>query len=176
VVTRRIIVTGPPGCGKTATLSRLTGDGIEVVREAATDVNEEMLADGSTHPERRPDFLPRIVALQRARRLAADGSIQFHDRSVFCTVALARYLGVPMPEALAAELVAVRGCFENAVLFLEPLGFLTQTAVRRIGYQDSLVFGDLHREVYNDYGFTLVGIPATDPEHRAKLIRAEVLA
>jgi predicted ATPase len=174
-MTRRIIVTGPPGCGKTATLSRLTGEGIEVVREAATDINEEMLAEGIARPERNADFLPRIVAMQRARRLAADGSIQFHDRSVFCTVALGRYLGVPMPETLTAELADVRGCFENAVLFLEPLGFLTQTAVRRIGYEASLVFGDLHRDVYTEYGFTLIDIPATDPAHRAKLIHAEML-
>jgi predicted ATPase len=77
---------------------------------------------------------------------------------------------------MTRRIIVTGHCFENAVLFLEPLGFLTQTAVRRIGYQDSLVFGDLHREVYNDYGFMLIGIPATDPERRAKLIRAEVLA
>ena len=173
-MTRRIVVTGPPGCGKTSTLSLLTGGGIEIVREAATDVNDEMLAEGIERPELQPDFLSRIAAVQRARRLAAVEPIQLHDRSVFCTVTLARYLGVPLPDELEAEVAAVGGWFENTVAFLEPLGFITRTAVRRISYEDTLAFGELHREVYAQYGFNLYYVPPAEPEHRAALIRRQL--
>jgi predicted ATPase len=93
---------------------------------------------------------------------------------VFCTVALARYLGVPVPEALEAELAAADGWFERTVVYLQPLGFIRRTAVRRISYADSLSFGELHREVYAQHGFGLVEIPPGEPEHRAAVVRDAV--
>src|SRR5689334_16171796 len=75
---RRFIATGAPGSGKAAALGMLI-DVAEVISEAATDVNEEMLAEGVSRAELDPMFLPRIVSLQRQRRLAADGELQVHD-------------------------------------------------------------------------------------------------
>ena len=173
-MTRRIIATGPPGGGKTTTLELLRGRGFAVIDEAATDVNDELLAAGVERPHEQPDFLARIVALQRARRLAATGDPQLHDRSAFCTLALARYLGLSIPDALLTELDATRDWFEADVLFFEPLGFVTRTAVRRISYADSLVFGDLHRQVYLEFGFSIVDIPAGPAAERAPLIEGLV--
>jgi predicted ATPase len=61
-----------------------------------------------------------------------------HDRSVFCTLALARFLGRPVTPGLAAEVarVADAGVFERAVFLLRPLGFIVPTAARRISYAD----------------------------------------
>ncbi len=169
---RRIIVTGAPGSGKTTALDLMRDTDIEVVTEAATDVNQELLDVGLV-PHVQPDFLDRIVALQHARRVAATAERQLHDRSVFCTLALARYLGAPVPTALWSELAAAAGWFEPTVLFFRPLGFVTPTAVRRIGYADAQRFGQMHREVYAEYGFTIVEVPAQSPDLRAAdLLRA----
>jgi len=101
---RRFILTGAPGAGKTTLIRALASRGRAVVEEAATDVNTELLAEGIVDPSRAPDFIDRIVACQRARRLAADAPLQFHDRSAICTLALCRYLGLPKPASLTAEL------------------------------------------------------------------------
>ena len=164
---RRIIVTGAPGSGKTAALELLPDTDIEVVTEAATDVNQELL-DAGLVPHQQPDFLDRIVALQRFRRLGATAARQLHDRSVFCTLALARYQGAPIPKALWSELDAARGWFEPEVMFFQPLGFLTPTPVRRISYADAQRFGHLHREVYAEYGFTVVDVPPHSAQRRAE--------
>ena len=166
---RRIIVTGAPGSGKTTTLDLVRDTDIEVVAEAASDVNLRML-DAGLVPHLQPDFLERIVALQRARRTAATAERQLHDRSVYCTLALARHLGAPVPVALWSELEASAAWFESAVMFFQPLGFLTPTRVRRIGYADAQRFGQLHREVYLEYGFTIVDVPAQRPDERAAVL------
>lgn len=75
-------------------------DEAEVIPEAATDVNEKMLAEGISRPELDIVFLPRIVSLQRQRRPGAGGKLQVHDRSVYCTLALARFLGMAEPTEL----------------------------------------------------------------------------
>ncbi|MGN6332717.1 MAG: AAA family ATPase [Motilibacteraceae bacterium] len=95
-MSRRYITTGPPGSGKSTTLA-LLADRAEVVREAVTDVVEALLGEGIAQPELDPGFLPRIVALQRRRRLAAASELQVHDCSVFCTLALARFLNLSEP-------------------------------------------------------------------------------
>jgi hypothetical protein len=85
-----------------------TGPDIEVVDEAATEINRRLLAAGHDRPDQRPDFLEQIVDLQRRRRLAAPGGLQLHDRTVFCSVARARYLRLREPAVLHAELHDVR--------------------------------------------------------------------
>jgi len=161
-----MIVTGAPGSGKTTALGEVRETGIEVVVESATDVNQQMLDVGLV-PHEQPEFLECIVALQRERRLAATAERQLHDRSVFCTLALARHLGAPVPAALWAEIDDVVGWFEPVVLFVAPLGFVTPTTVRRIGYADAQRFGLLHRQVYTEYGFTIEDVPVGAPGVRA---------
>jgi predicted ATPase len=170
-MTRRIAVTGAPGSGKTSLLSSVAGPDIEVVDEAATEVNRQLLAAGYDRPEQRPEFLEQIVALQRRRRLAAHGSLQLHDRTVFCTVALARYLQLPEPAVLHTELADVRGRFETRVLFVSLLGFATPTPVRRISLDEANRFESIHRAVYEEFGFALIDIaPGTLGQRRAEVL------
>src|SRR3954467_9265251 len=99
----RYILTGAPGAGKTATIRQLELEGFRVVEEAATDVIALWQAKGIAEAWRHPDFIDTIVRLQKSRERAAAGlpeRLQFHDRSVVCTAALADYLGIARPESL----------------------------------------------------------------------------
>jgi len=169
---RRFILTGAPGAGKTTLIEALAARGHAVVPEAATDVNAELLAEGVADPSAAPDFIDRIAACQRARRLAPGAPLQFHDRSAICTLALCRYLGLPQPASLIAELAEIeRGAFyERRVLFVEPLGFMTPTPVRRISFEESLRFETIHEEVYRALGYELVRIPRVSVEERIETI------
>jgi predicted ATPase len=92
----RFIITGAPGSGKTAIIRQLELDGFSVVEEAATDVIAAAQARGTAEPWTVPSFIDQVADLQKRRQIrAADqpAEIQFHDRSVVCTAALARYLG-----------------------------------------------------------------------------------
>ena len=172
---KRYILTGAPGAGKTVLLRRLERDGFAVVAEAATDVIELDQAEGVAEPWRHPRFISDIVALQqhRASADASPGRIEFHDRSVFCTYALAVHLGYSIPPALSAAIDAALATsqFMPDVFVVELLDFITPTPARRIGLDEARRFEATHREVYRRFGFTLVPVPPAPIATRAAAVR-----
>jgi predicted ATPase len=175
---KRYVLTGAPGAGKTSVLGALHDRGFAVVAEAATDVIGERQRHGIAEPWQQDDFIDRIVALQRGRLgAAAAGGPEVHDRSVICTLALARFLGRPVTRLLAAEMAAVvaAGAYERAVFLVRPIGFIVPTAARRISYPDSLDFERLHEAAYREHGFEIVEVAAASVAERAAVI-ANVIA
>jgi predicted ATPase len=174
---RRYILTGTPGAGKTTLIHALAARGRTVVEEAATDVNAEMLGRGVVHPHLEPDFIDEIVGIQRRRRLeAVREGVQFHDRSAICTVALCRLLDRPVPDALARELedIARDGVYQRGVFFIQNLGFVAPTPVRRISFEEALRFEVLHEKAYRELGYELVMVPKMSLEERVAVIEGAV--
>jgi len=149
------------------------------VREAATDVIAARQAQGCAEPWKEPGFIDAIARLQYRRQIAADarGAVQIHDRSPLCTLALARHLGREVGPDLAAELgrITRQGIYQQAVFLIGPLGFVTRTAARRIGYAESLAFAQVHERVYEAYGHRLVDVPAGPVRERIALIEKHLV-
>ena len=174
---RRFIVTGAPGSGKTAIIRQLELDGFSVVEEAATDIIAAAHARGTVEPWRDPSFIDDIARLQRGRRMRAShqpDELQFHDRCVVCTVALAVYLGYPLSPFLAGELEGVRkdAIYQRRVFFVRNLGFVTPTAARRITFEETVRFEEIHEVTYRDCGFELVYVEPGTLADRVSEIKA----
>jgi len=173
---RRFILTGTPGSGKTAILRQLEMDGFGVVEEAATDVIALSQARGVAEPWTSSSFIDAVVALQE-QRVAQSAEfaapIQFHDRSVVCTAALATYLGYPYSPALASALqrIAWEQTFAKHVFFVRNLGFVAPTEARRISFEEAVRFEQIHEEIYRQHGFRLIPIEPGTIEERAATIR-----
>lgn len=170
---REFILTGAPGAGKTVVLRALEAQGTDIVEEAATDVIALDQGRGIDESWRRPQFIIDIARLQllRAARPAA-GPVRVADRSLICTLALAEYLGHPVPSMLveSIEEMVSTGRYERRVLFVELLGFITNTEARRISLEDSMRFEQFHIEAYERFGFELVRIPALPVDERAAMV------
>jgi predicted ATPase len=171
----RYIVTGAPGAGKTTVLEVLRARGHAVVGEAATDLIAADHARGIDESWRQDDFLEAIARLQVERQQAPTGAaVQLLDRSLVCTLALARHLDRPPPPFLAEAIeVALRDAtYRPQVFFVRLLGFITPTAARRITYADSVRFERTHEETYRELGFELIDVPVAPIEERAELVEA----
>ena len=173
---KRYILTGAPGAGKTAVIRQLEIDGFSLVEEAATDLIALWQAQGTAEPWTCPGFIDAVLNLQqtRERRAAcATDPIQFHDRSVVCTAALADYLRVPRPQNLLNELrrVKAESLFQSRVLFLKNLGFITPTEARRITYEETVRFEAIHVRTYRDLGFEITTIDPGSVCDRVKQLK-----
>ena len=172
---KRFILSGAPGSGKTAILRQLELDGFVVVEEAATDVIALWQARGIVEPWTHLSFIDAILDLQSRRELHAGMQlgVQFHDRSVVCTAALAKYLGYPFSRSLetAMERLKRESIFERQVLFIRNLGFISPTEARRISFEESLHFERIHEEVYRESGFDLISIDRASLSERVAQIK-----
>src|SRR5215469_10850730 len=177
---RRFIITGAPGAGKTAIIRQLELDGFSVVEEAATDVIAAAHALGAVEPWRDPSFIDDIARLQGERQMRGScqpGAVQFHDRSVVCTAALAVYLEYPFSPLLHGELERVKkeAIYERRVFFIRNLGFVTPTEARRISFEETVRFEKIHEETYRKFGFELVPVEAGSVVERTGTIEAAIL-
>lgn len=176
---RRFIITGAPGSGKTAIVRQLELGGFSVVEEAATDVIAAAQARGAAEPWTTPSFIDEVAGLQKHRQIQASdqpGDVQFHDRCIVCTAALARYLGYPASAFLTSELQRIRKetIFEKRVFFVQNLGFVTPTAARRISFEETLRFEKIHEETYRSFGFDLFVVEPGDLLERVSVIKAAI--
>jgi predicted ATPase len=172
---KRYILTGTPGAGKTAILRQLECDGFSVVEEAATDLIALRQAQGIAEPWTHPSFIDAVAELQKRReqRAAHETSVvQFHDRSVICTVALATYLGFPVTDVLTREVnrIVAEATFEKRVFFIRSLGFVARTEARRITLDEAVRFEKIHEDTYRELDFEIVSIPPGSVAERVDAI------
>jgi len=176
---RRFIITGAPGAGKTAIIRQLELDGFSVVEEAATDVIAAAQAQGTAEPWTHSSFIDAIANLQRDRQIRASyqpDEVQFHDRCVVCTAALAVYLGHPCTPFVATELERVKreAIYQRRVFFVRNLGFITPSEARRISFDETVRFEKIHEDVYRDFGFELVSVEPGSLVERVTMVKAAI--
>ena len=173
---KRFIVTGAPGAGKTAIIRQLELEGFGVVEEAATDVIAAAQAHGTPEPWTNPSFIDAVARLQRERQERASypsDLVQFHDRSVVCTAALAVFLGYAFSSFLQSELERIKkeGIYKHQVFFIRNLGFVTPTEARRISFEETVRFEKIHEDIYRSYGFGIVPVERASVAERVRAIK-----
>jgi predicted ATPase len=170
-----IILTGAPGSGKTAILSRLSSE-FHCVGEPAREVLAEQRATGGTGTWDQDPSLFVHLLLQRsiekyevARR---SGETVIFDRGVPDCVAYSVRADVDP----ASSLAAIEKCrYRPRVLFLQPWGDIYETDEERVmSFEDAISFSETLRDVYERSGYTLVDVPYGSVDDRVAFVRQGV--
>lgn len=148
-----------------------------MVEEAATDIIAREQQRDNPEPWRQPDFIAKIVRLQRQRQIATATNAherQFYDRSPVCSYALSQWLGYAPSSALLEEMERIgrERIYQRQVFFIDNLGFCEPTEARRISFAESLEFEQVHLETYLSFGYDCIHIPAQSIAERVSRIIA----
>lgn len=147
------------------------------MEEAATDLIAAEQTRGVAEPWNRPEFIDAVASLQKQRLSSASqlsDEIQFHDRSVICTAALARYLGHALSDSFSRDLERIGSMYEKRVFFVGNLGFITPTKARRISFEETLRFERMHEETYRGFGFEISFVEPGTVSERTAAIKASL--
>lgn len=168
IATRRIIVTGAPGSGKTTVLAAA---GLDHVGEPARQIHAEHPGAGFGHDEFVARLLKRSIRTWHAAD--ADGPVVF-DRGIPDCGAYARYLGV---DAAACDAAAQRYRYHPEVLLLEPWEAIYITDELRImTFEMTVAFHEAVLEAFAAAGYRLVPVPRAPLPERAAFVADFVAA
>jgi predicted ATPase len=166
------VLTGAPGTGKSAILTRLGGE-FRCVDEPAREVIAEQRASGGRGTwDQDPSLFANLLLQRSIEKYEAargwDEPVLF-DRGIPDCVVYAMRAGVdPTPSLKAVD--AFR--YEPEVLFLEPWSEIYATDDERImSFEDTMSFSDALRDVYGRSGYRLFIVPQAPIEARAGFIR-----
>jgi predicted ATPase len=167
-----LVITGPPGSGKTPIVGELVASGFTGVAEAAREVIAEQRALGGDGVyDRNPQLflnlmLSRAVADFRHMR-DAPGPV-FFDRGIPDLIGYAELFELDASDAAKA---AAAHRYDDPVFVLPswPEIYVTDSE-RRMTFEAAQAFGDRVRSIYVELGYSVVDVPRDTVVARARFI------
>ena len=169
----RVVVTGPPGSGKTTTIDLLRELGCVVFPEAARElIRLEQRGDNRVFPwTELSEFVDRLWKVQIAQfedRVQSAGPV-FYDRGLPDALAFLRFHDAESPSGYRDACVR---CRYSVVFNLAMPSTYSRDAQRPYDRNDSNELGLLNETEYRDLGYELVNCPSTAALDRAHHVLA----
>ena len=170
---RLFILTGPPGSGKTAILTQVSGE-FRCEDEPTRKVLAEQRASGGRGTwDQDPSLFVHLLlerSIQNYESARRSKQTVLFDRGIPDCVVYARRLGVDVAPSLKA-IESFR--YEPDVLFLGPWPDIYKTDAERImSFDETVAFSESLREVYQRFGYSLTDVPQGSISDRAAFVRA----
>jgi len=176
--TRRIIVTGGPGAGKTSLIAALEGRGLACVGESGREIIRDQVArGGAALPWADREAYARLMLRMDSRRHAEvevlDGPVLF-DRGAPDVLGYLRLCGLPIPPDLAEAALTLP--YDPLVFIAPPWPeIFTQDAERRQDVAEAARTHAMMAKVYAELGYRLVELPRAPIEDRADFVLERLL-
>jgi predicted ATPase len=171
-MTKKYILTGAPGSGKSAIVLELEQRGEIVVREAAEDIIKLNQAKGIERPWELENFQDQILDLQIQREYRIPRTLGYAiiDRGILDGLA---YLNMESKTAKRINEELGRDSripYSKTIFLIEQLGTIDKNKVRREDYLEALKLEKKFEGIYQEYGFNIERIPALPVKERADII------
>ena len=171
--TKRIVITGGPGSGKTALINYLQQKGYPCIPEISREVTLKAQADGIDQLFLKdPIHFSELLRKGRVQQFEASHSIQeptiFFDRGLPDITAYMEYLGVSYPAFFSETHLKYR---YDAIFVLPPWKEIyRQDNERYESYEQAeIIFNFLHRE-YMQNNYEVHHVPTGSLEYRSAYI------
>jgi predicted ATPase len=167
--TRRVVLTGAPGTGKTTILDAVRHRVATVPEPARRVLAEERATGGNAVWDRDPGaFAQRLLEVAVGDHGAHTTGMALFDRGVPDCIAYARAAGIDTAPFVAA---AQRHRYERSVLVLPPWDEIYTTDDERTATFAMIEeFHDWIVDAYETTGYRLVALPKVDAAHRTRLV------
>lgn len=174
-MTKKYLLTGGPGNGKTTLIRRLSQRGFYALGESAEYIITRELP--------KPDPVLPWTNLARFQELVVGNQKQWEseipgevgaaviDRGLPDSLAYCRVGGINPPEILEKENLRDR---YDKVFIIEPLRALENTTVRREGKELAVKIHEAIKQAYTELGYTPVSIPDCGIEERVGMILSHI--
>jgi predicted ATPase len=172
-MTKKYVLTGGPGCGKTSLFNQLYGKGFFMIDEVAEYlIASELNKNGNCLP---------WVDLNKFQERVLDKQIEFEksipseyeaailDRSKIDGIAFYRSSGLSPPRKLIQEAKDSR---YDLVFFFDklPREIYAKNQIRRETFEESERIHDEIKRAYESFGYNLINVPLMPIQDRAEFV------
>ena len=170
-MTKKYVLTGGPGNGKSTIIEILNSKGVYTIDEAANYfIKEQQRNGGNILPWRdKHAFQMSVFEIQSKWEKEIPASIEkaVLDRGIPDGIAYYHVYDLSPPRELVE---AAKNAKYESVFLVEPLKELEITETRRENRPLQIKIHNAIKNVYEDLGYDLIKVPVMDKEVRAKYI------
>lgn len=174
---KRYLLTGGPCVGKTSIIECLQKKGFMIVREAVTDLIQELQAQGIAQPWLDKNFDLSIsdrIHQRQAEAAATQAPVVFFDRGPVDPLAYSLYYNYPVHNTIKerVEDVLKTGFYDTTVFLVAPLReeFYQNSQVRYESRDVAEKLGDHLADCYKALGYKVERVPFGTVEERSSWI------
>lgn len=171
-MTKRFVITGAMGSGKSTVLKLLQAEGLSIIEEPARQILAEQRSIGDEGvPEKNPKFFTQLLlsrAMYQYKQMQNLDRVVIYDRGMPDIIAYARLFNLDyLPAQQASKLYR----YETKVFIFPAWEEIYATDDERImSYEAAKEFGIEIQKIYKEYGYLLIDVPCVSQEERAQFI------
>ena len=171
-MTKRFIITGAMGSGKSTVLKLLQAEDLSVIEEPARQILAEQRSIGDNGvPEQNPKFFTQLLlsrAIYQYTQIQGLKKSVIYDRGIPDIIAYAHLFNFDyLPAQQASKLYRYE---TNVFIFPAWKDIYTTDDERTMSFEAAKDFGIEVQKIYKEYGYALIKVPCVSPEERAQFI------
>lgn len=174
------IITGGPGAGKTTLLEELSRhEVITVPEEGRRIIRQQIDSGGEGLPWLNKERFAELMFQESVKTYLEISEISytkavFFDRGILDTLGYMRLENIPIPafmESKAREMV-----YHNNVFILPPWKEIYENdPERKQTFEQAVETFECMKDIYQEYGFTIIEVPKVSVENRADFILDKII-